>query len=363
MKRNISDLMDYIQDAELSASCQTPLSPQRIKELTMSKIKKNKKSRLTFRVLLVAAILAGLGVTAVAADQIWGFSGEIFGKGANIEFVQPEHVETIDRLGASFPGGITSNGATITPISVLGDDRNFYLHLRVEAPEDVVLPDGVVYQLFGMNGGQAMQLYVPENAYKDISCTADLDVLEDEDPTDNVKDFVLKWTAIDEHVDMKFNDGISKILTISGLWEQVENGIYREIFTGDFSFDIGRYQMVEIAKAKVEGLSASINNEYSVTLQTMTVNPLGIHYIYTATLSNNPTEYPRGEFVIVLKDGTKVETVKGLVGRNEDGVSYSSWANFYESIDLEQIDYILFGEHKIAIQVEKTQTAPLPEKG
>ena len=360
MKRNISDLMDHIQDVDIPVSCQTPLSSQRIKELTMRKIKNNKGRRLTFRVMLVAAILVVLGVSVVAADQIWGVSGVFLGHYA--DDLEQEDIEAIDTLGASFPGGITSNGATITPISVLGDDDYFHMHIRVEAPEGVVLPDGIIYQISGMEIGTQMTLDTPRSLYKDLSSNAVLVVLPDEDPTDNVKEFVLKWFTIDDQVDLKFNDGVSKILTIHGLYEQIENGVYREIFSGDFIFDIGRYQLVEIAKPNVTGLSADYN-AYTVTLQTMTVTPLSIHYTYSADKPCDPADPPRGEFVIVLNDGTQIETDKGLIGSSDDKQVWESWAHFYDPIELKDIDYILFGEHKIEVEPEPVQMAPLPETG
>ena len=44
MKRRISDLLEDIRDDTVELSSETPLSSQRIKELTMSKINKEKKS-------------------------------------------------------------------------------------------------------------------------------------------------------------------------------------------------------------------------------------------------------------------------------------------------------------------------------
>jgi len=348
MKRHISDLMDYIQP-DIPMTGAAPLSSQRIKELTMSKVKKNTRKRLSFRVLLVAAILAALGVTAVAADQLWGVSG-IFMGSFNDE-LEPERIELVDDLGAPFPNGITDNGATVTPVSLLGDDTYFHLHLRVEAPAGTVLPDDIMYQLDGMGASEKLTLDVPRDIYKDISGEIKVETLPDEDPTDNVKEFMIRWYNIDEHVDLRFNDGVSKILTIPGLWEQTEAKEYREIFTGAFSFDIGRYQLVTLAQADVAGLSAWCSGAGSqVTLQSMTLSPLGIRYLYTADMPENSTQYPYGEFEIVMKDGTRFQTRRSGVGIDPDTGAYGSSAQFYEYIPLEDIAYILFGEHKIDVK-------------
>jgi hypothetical protein len=327
---------------------ETPLSSQRIKELTMSKIKKNTTNRLSFRVLLVAAIIVALGVTAVAADQIWGVSGiDMGGFGDDLK---PEKIELVDELGAPFSGGVTCNGATITPVSVLGDDTYFHLHLRVEAPDGTVLPDGISYQFDGLDAENRMTLDVPRDIYKDISCEVKVEILPDEDPTDNVKEFMIRWYNIDEHVDLRFNDGISKILTIRGLWEQTEDKEYREIFSWEFSFDIGRYELVNLAQAEVAGLSAWCDGaDCQVTLQSMAISSLGIRYLYTADTPEDATQYPYAEFEIVLKDGTRCQTRRSGVGTDPETGAYGSSAQFYEYIPLENIDYILFGEHKIYV--------------
>ena len=358
MKQNISNLMNHIPLEDLGIYGETPLSSQRIKELTMKKLKKEKCKRRSLRIFLIAAIIASLGITAVAADRIWGVSGVRVG--SFNEDLQVEAVDTIDTLGASFPGGITNNGATITPISVLGDDTYFHLHLRVEAPEGVTLPDGKVYQFSGMGAGQGIALDVPNNAYKDKSSEVKVETLPDDDPTDNVKGFMVRWYCVDQYVDLRFNDGISKILRISGLWVQTEDGSYQQLFTGDFAFDIGRYELVELAKPEVAGLSVLADNgEDTLTLQTMTVSPLSISYTYQGDFSES-TKYPVADFVIVMRDGSEVGTENGPVRHDMLNQEYGGSVQFDQAISLDQIDYILFGDHKIEVVPEPVQIAPLP---
>ena len=326
----------------------------------MSKVKKNKNKRLSFRVLLIAAMIAAMGATAVAADQIWGVSGVFMGNFS--DDLSVEAMDQVDTLGAAFPGGITSNGATITPLSILGDDDYFHLHLRVEAPEGVSLPDGIIYQFDGTGAGQGIALDVPRNTYKDMSSEVKIEAMPDDDPTDNVKEFMIRWYCIDEHVDLRFNDGISKILRINGLWEQVSQGQYREIFTGAFAFDIGRYQLVELAKPEVSGLSAFAKNSSDIIyLHTMTVSPLSISYTFTGDFSGS-VKNPTAQFVMVLKDGSTVEMEDGPVRRDTENQLYGGVSRFYEEISLEQIDYILFGNHRIEVKVEPLVIAPLPSE-
>ena len=60
MKRNISDLMDHYRGELPELQMDTPLSSQRIKELTMGKITKSEKKgkRIVFRILVAAALIA-----------------------------------------------------------------------------------------------------------------------------------------------------------------------------------------------------------------------------------------------------------------------------------------------------------------
>ena len=68
MNKNISDLLDAYGDPNIDLERGTPLSSERIKELTMSKIKeeKNPRKRVTFWVLM-AAIIVTLAVSVFAA--------------------------------------------------------------------------------------------------------------------------------------------------------------------------------------------------------------------------------------------------------------------------------------------------------
>lgn len=376
MKRRISDLMDAVQPSQLILHQNTPLSSQRIKELTMSKIQKKHSKRVGFRVLLVAAILVALGASVVAADQIWGVSGVFLGYPG--EKLSAEDVETIDQLGASFTpdnptpenvevmeqrndsftAGITSNGATITPISILGDDDYFHLHLRVDAPEGTVLPDDSCYQLSGIEQGTYMEFHAPRNIYRDISCDVTVETLPDEDPTDNVKEFVIKWFTIDDFVDLTFNDGISKVLVIHGLWEQTGTGEYREIFTGEFVFDIGRYKLLQMAKPEVEGLTGE-NERCAITLKSMNVTPLSITYVFRVD-EQFTLDSPGGSFTIVKKDGTEMETMRGLA--NHDGTTdlWQCTARFGDYVALEDMDYIQFGDARIQVEPIPIEMTPIP---
>ena len=150
MKRNISDLLDQYPAEDLDLGGRVPYSPSRIKEMTMNNIEtreyKPNQSPERFkpaRLLLAAAVIAALSVSALAA-------GHFFKPGESFQnFFTPEdgalsqnQLDVIDQLGQVFdgeggpaPAAVTSNGATITPIAAIADENVYYLRLRVEAPE------------------------------------------------------------------------------------------------------------------------------------------------------------------------------------------------------------------------------------
>ena len=78
MRKRISDLLDACQDDSVELSGNTPLSSARIKEMTMNNIEtreyKPNQSPERFkpvRLLLAAAVIAALSVSALAAGHFF----------------------------------------------------------------------------------------------------------------------------------------------------------------------------------------------------------------------------------------------------------------------------------------------------
>ena len=118
MKRNISDLLDTYMEEDVELEAETVLSPTRIKELTMNKLNQNQNhtekkrgKHFPIRVLIAAAAVAALSATALAAD-IGGVGSTLqsyFAKEG--ESLSSAQIQVIDNLGATFSGGVTSEGA------------------------------------------------------------------------------------------------------------------------------------------------------------------------------------------------------------------------------------------------------------
>ena len=394
MKRNISDLLDQYPAEDLDLGGRVPYSPSRIKEMTMNNIEtreyKPNQSPERFkpaRLLLAAAVIAALSVSALAAGHFFK-AGESFQN-----FFTPEdgalsqnQLDVIDQLGQVFdgeggpaPAAVTSNGATITPIAAIADENVYYLRLRVEAPEGTALPDldgEHYYQFFDSGDFERSGLTVEpaEGAYPEhaFGVTETFTILPDNEPNDNRKEFVITLTN-HSYEGIALNDGVSKVLTIHGLWIQDKYKEYTPVFTGEFQFDIGlnfQSQTVNLDAKGVSWTDQVLN--YTNTLEYMTLSPLSLSYCYHTDLPDNKYFGPAVSISIALKDGTEfipgydttqeiVDYLKGYYNMGpEDGLPLSGgpgqdtqgYITFDEPLDLSQVDYVAFGDVRIPVSGE-----------
>lgn len=393
MKRNISDLLDGYLAEDMELGGVPPYSPSRIKETTMNHIMntehndqpktKARAGRRPMRLLIAAAVIAAFSVSALAAGRILG-GGELFGNVFSQEkdALSQGQLDAIGQLVQSFeaqdgsiPAAVTSNGATITPVAALADENIYYLRLRVEAPAGAALPDldpeTGYYQLFGPEGADALTLEPAEGAYPENAFGYQMDFrpLPDSDPGDNIKEFVMEITNLSDG-GITLNDGVSKVLTMRGLWTQAPDKGYTPIFTGEFAFDIGLNFQSQTAALPVEGLTWHHDLlDYTNTLQAMTLSPLSLSYRVDSTMPENDRVGAQlGTLEIVLKDGSVFyaesteydEQLARYIERGEielpltgepTGV-FENYIVFEQPLDLTQVDYIRYGEAKIPVTVE-----------
>lgn len=382
MKRNISDLLDRYPAEDVELGGNTPYSPTRIKEITMKKIhtetKSGKKGFRPARLLAAAAVAAAFTVSALAAGRLLGgeLFGDVFSRGDGS--LTPGQMETIDRLVQTFegqdgaaPAAVTDNGASITPLAALADENVYYLRLRVEAPEGTALPDldwerdGACYQLFGPEAADHLTLEPAEGAYPADTFGYQLDFrpLPDSEPNDNVKEFVAQFTNLSDD-GIALNDGVSKVLTVRGLWTQDSDKGYTPIFTGTFAFDIGLNFQSQLLELEAGGLTWSTRAEdelrgvaYDVTntVAQMSLSPLSLSYRYTTTLpaDNNWIDAGLGPVEIVLTDGTEIPCIHGHdtdVGNSQTGArELEGFVVFDQPLDLSQVDHLQYGDNKIPV--------------
>ena len=389
MKRNISDILDAYEDSSVVLEQDTPLSSQRIKELTMSKMIVRRNVRhLGVRLIAVAAIISLLAVTAFAAEQIFN-AGDII-RNLFDKDIPENQVEVMNQLGGSFqPQTITSEGTTITLAAAYGDDHVLYAYLQVTAPEGTVLPDDIHYIFYDPNARNHHAKYgdedywehiqIPEgNPYQYINgYMVDVEPLADEDPGDNYKEFYLTVSAQDGQK-AKFNDGITKYLNIMGIYEQIANvdgdeDGYELLAPGSFSFDVGIVNQAEQIGLDVAGLTyggdasrtwtcgfaecgslcAGLETNgrehteywnYSVTVKKLVISPLSAEWEidYTTDKWNLVLGL---NFAVIMTDVSRVEMM--ATAMSDGGTCSRGIYRFETPVDLEQVDYILIGDESI----------------
>ena len=368
MKRNISDLLDHCVPEDLELGGGSYYDPKRIKQLTMERAvgaaprSRKKKVRL-FRLLASVAAICALSISALAVGHMMG-AGELFlsffaGTEGTLSGGQ---MTAIDRVGMTFEGGVTCSGATITPVAALADRNVYYLRLRVEAPAGIVLPDldedtEGYYQLSGDKTGESIEYDF--SAYDLYGYNQYLNWLPDEDPTDNKKEVVLILTKQPGN-DLCFNDNIPKTLTIHGLWVQSPDKIYREIFSGEFTFDIGTHYESSIVSLDCQGMSwHSDLPEFTVHVNRLELSPLSLTAWYEIEGELNYDELSGMEFVmpgagdvrVVLKDGTVLSWDDHSFGENNSDWDSVEYMLFAQPLDLEQVDYILLNGTQIPVRL------------
>ena len=385
MKRRISDLLDGYADGRVELSGDTPLSSARIKELTMSKISPNRKklARWPVRLLAAAAIVAALTASAFAVVHIAG-AGELmqnfFAKDGDP--LTTGQIGALDQVGKTFGEGVTDNGATITPIAAIADKYCYYLRLRIEAPEGTVLPDldpdtDGAYQLWGKNWPEEKLAFTTETGDSiGGNYGAGIQVLPDDDPTDNVKEVVVRYEVFGTGMGTAvFNNGSAKLLAIRGLWIQSPYKEYTPVFTGEFVLDVGGSFDERVLRVDCGGADYHDGTGYGYTtwLDQVALSPLSITVAYRDNVRMG-TELEEGTMFVtpgfenlqvVMKDGTVALDYAprrdlgvpdgwdpSVMLSDGPGETRENYTLFDQPLDLDQVDYIKFGEHIIPVSAQ-----------
>lgn len=347
----------------------------------MNKItpKKNKLYRLPVRLLAAAAIVAALTASAFAVVHITG-AGELmqgfFARDGGP--LSTGQIENLDQVGQTFEEGVTDNGATITPIAALADENCYYLRLRIEAPEGTALPDldpdtDGYYQLQGRNWPEEKLSFTSETGEDIRGYGATLEWQPDGDPTDNMKEVVIRFTAQGTEPAV-YNNQEGKILTIHGLWIQSPDKVYTPVFTGNFVLDVGghferRTLAVDCGGADyidITGLG------YTTWLDRVELSPLSISVWFRDNVKPDQKSdvcfgsgVPNG-LQIVLKDGTVAFDTVPWWQEDAEALGWDAatmladgpvndrngYGPFEQPLDLDQVDYIRFGDHIIPVHTD-----------
>ena len=380
MKRNISDLLDDLPAEDIQLETASLLSQRRIKKKTMHKVSAHKSNgvRWLWRTAVAAAVIVALSVSVFAVgvvidgdNPIASYVSRIFGKD-----LTQQQAEVATQVGKVYEDQDKPlhgyYGATITPIAAVADNMTLYLYIHVEAPEGTVLPDcteeGMYYSLHGI---------APDYIHGPTIVTADSDVermysmgfddvlpLQDEDPTDNKKDFVIQLNC---NGNVTFNDGVPKYLRFGSLWfhdrgheivpaHKNVTGKCSKICEGYFQIDVNCGY--EDAKLVVDTGEVTYYNEaydFTTVIRKVTVTPLHIEVECTSTECDEKYIFPKGGPVqIVMKDGTVIQAIDAYYDAKTSevyhpdsvvGVATLDW--FDEILVLDEIDYLIVGDGEI----------------
>ena len=363
MEYNLYDLMDEFADEEIELSPYNAADLRRIEELTMKKIEEQqgrrpaaKKAGRIARALLVAAVVTALCTATVVAaklgvaDSFKGYFGDL----------TAEQKQVMEALGTTDLQPVTSNGTTITPLAAICDENNYYLRLRIEAPEGTEL---YTYQ----EGEGNMQPWNYAEGYDfitsegydipGVSCNFDW---FDETPGDNVVEVVvklrssylttrdvaeLKETEGEDFTVLSFTDGKSKQLRFHNIWWKPWNTDlpYEVLLEGDY---------VDASGRTTESVWSGPG--YPLTLEYFRISPLAVvgeySYPYDETIAEGTNVgYGVKNFALVMKDGSAVEI--GADGSAVQGPDYTSIDYCFDApIDVTQVDHIRFGTLEIPVK-------------
>lgn len=325
------EILDALTDMDDELLRRAEMSPPKRRNCTGKRV----NLRLFGKIVAIAAVLTSLMITVYAADTAFG-GGELFGGffGGSLSEKQVEVLNTIGRTYAeenytdytekenTEKDVLTSNGATITPISAASDGRICYLHFRLEAPEGVVLPDlpeDRYYAFAGKGSDERLEVHFYAESFQLYG--SDVAALPDADPTDNVKEFVLELRA---YWLQGFNGNTVRI-SIPGVWVKGLSSTsskyhYSKLFSTEFEFDI-TVNPVDV-RIDMRNVGVSHYNEqydFTLNLERLIITPLRMEIYYTSTLPEDENVLPDGGVAtLVMKDGTRL--VFGDQSEVSDGV-------------------------------------------
>ncbi len=398
MKERISDMLDGLTAEDVELTTLAPLSSRRIKEMTMKKANGINRPRRSggFRVLVAAAVLASLAVTAFAAERIFG-AGDWFRGVLNAQLEQDqelarEHgwdleiretlgqdqVDVINELGMTYENNTqTDQGTSITLNAAYAGEHVLHLYFQVEAPEGTVLPDGIIYQLWDICGEREYDfLTVGEKAsYEARFRNVLVEPLADANPNDNRKDFHVTVTGDMDHA-LRFNDGVKKSVHIAGLYEQKVNvdgdqDATVPLVLCDVTFDVtlkNELKHIELDVSKLaysgtyvrsyrhpEGVSCNqycppleadgSHTErygYSITPSKFVLSAMGVEWANEYKVEN-PQLSMGLAYTLVMKDGTSPVKARNYAGTRFGDTKAAGMDFFSAPIDLDNVDYIIIG--------------------
>lgn len=353
MNRRISDLMDHIPYEDVKMEQNAPLSSQRIKELTMEKIdKKAPRGRIGFKILFIAAMIAMLSMSVLAAESIMTYDDwltEFFAGKEVVADISENQLALLESSVKQVDQSVSSGGYTVTLETAVTDGYVAYLTFRLDGPEGEVLEDAYYYfesWPFRDLLGESIDDGVIKGA------ASGWRRLEDLDPTDNSVRVLLELsTESPDGWERPLADGAEKTVILGALVKDVGPDYEPEILAeGDWSFTFAFGDSAALT-AEVEMLSAPVyctarrqlgQRNFNVTLK---VTSFRLRALTASCIIEEPlTGFWEGilldEITVVMRDGSRVTARfgAGSYGGGQAEIFFS----FDVPISFRDVDYVEF---------------------
>ena len=368
MPARISDLLDGWEEGSAELPVPAGMSPERIREMTMEKIKQTKRPgrRMGLRLLACAGLAAVFTVSAMAAYQLWG-PGELFDPFFTIERAPLDDGQKalLDEIGTTDLPPVTSSGTTLTPLAAIADEHTLYLRLRLEAPEGTALPhmgegeDHIAYdvELVNTQTGERLDWGFQKARF-----------LPDDTPGDNSLELVFMLLGFPRGAN--WIDGVPKTLTITGLGLH-PGGVESMHLEGEWSFSLdGFYPSKAVEVDTIGAARWDETTERMVALEGLTLSPLSAAFTTSyPTRGDERGVFTNLEIELVFQDGSTV-VIDGGSGNTspgpdgEGGVVYFTGVHSFDTpLDLTQLDHIQFGEYRLELPGAPRQTVEVDTAG
>lgn len=371
MPVRISDLLDGWEDGSTELPVPAGMSPERIREMTMEKIRQSKRPRrrMGLRLLACAGLAAAFTVSAMAAYQLWG-PGELFDPFFTIESapLSDGQKALLDEIGTTNLPPATSNGTTLTPLAAIADEHTLYLRLRLEAPEGTVLPDTGEQEAHIAHNVQLVNTQTGEQLNWGMQKAR---FLPDDTPGDNTLELVFMLLGFPRGAN--WIDGTSKTLTITDLLLQPREAedagmMYLE---GEWSFSLDGFYPSKAVEVNTIGATRwDETTERMVTLEGLTLSPLSAAFTTSyPTWGDEGGVFTSIEIELVFQDGSTV-VIDGGSGNTspgpdgQGGTEYFTGVHSFDTpLDLTQLDHIQFGEYRLELPDAPRQAVEMDTAG
>lgn len=347
MKKRISDLLDACGDPGLELNMQTPLSSERIRELTMSRITKKeiKPKRIAFRVLVAAMIIGTLALTSVAAYHYGSWFQNFFAS-KNNDHLSDAQLTVLEESIFELNQSVTDSGYTVTLESVVSDGANTYLKLRVEAQDGRTL-DGDYYYFAPFS----IDIPEPETESDTIQCiSAGWEHVTDANSTDSAAPLLMEvrgseFAGSEPGAGWKLE--LTKLIESRGQGQETTETVLAEgewVFEFSIPSESGAQaeldmlvEPVTIQAQTYQENSSLPKEKVEVTMTSFTLRSLSAicTYEYDEGLKVEPVN-------VVLKDGTVIPARFSTAGNNPDARMIQHTFRFETPVPLDEVDYVEF---------------------